>query len=340
MTPYDCVSAWDDGGLIHVVPDSKTLAKIQADPRWGGGGAGALNVGAFSSRPLREYLRAKNAEPAKFKAACDQFTRSLAGYCVATLIMGIGDRRECECAPTRAPDVADSWPTRFVAPSRSLSHRSLHFKPACMFERSRRAACRIAPLASLPLPLLAYTYHAATDNDNIMVTSTGRLFHIDFGHILGCTKTVGHSGKIVKREQTRFVFTREMATVVKEIDTSQLEHFKALCVSAFNLIRANAESVINLFVAMVPADLPELGGVPDAEYMREMLQLQLDDTQAATHITSLIDDCLSFSKSFLKSMVRERLFFVYLLAILFFSHSLVCSILFCARTLRTTTRTS
>jgi|TARA_B110000208_G_scaffold8187_1_gene10584 phosphatidylinositol kinase/protein kinase (PI-3 family) len=134
-----------------------------------------------------------------------------------------------------------------------------------------------------------------------MVTSTGRLFHIDFGHILGCTKTVGKGERIVKREYSRFVFTREMATVVKEVDSTRLEHFKSLCVSAFNLIRANAEAVINLFVAMVPADLPELGGLPDAEYMREMLQLQLDDVQAAAHITALVEDCISFSKSFLKS---------------------------------------
>ena len=36
LTPYSCVSTWNDGGLLQVVPNASTLADIQKDPRYGG----------------------------------------------------------------------------------------------------------------------------------------------------------------------------------------------------------------------------------------------------------------------------------------------------------------
>jgi phosphatidylinositol kinase/protein kinase (PI-3 family) len=46
-------------------------------------------------------------------------------------------------------------------------------------------------------------------NDNIMITRSGMLFHIDFGHFLGNWKKKGG----VKRERAPFVFTSTMAKV-------------------------------------------------------------------------------------------------------------------------------
>ncbi len=104
-----------------------------------------------------------------------------------------------------------------------------------------------------------------------MITSRGRLFHIDFGHFMGVFKAF----RGIKREQSRFVFTREMERLIESLGAGEMERFRELCSRAFQTLRENSDVVLRLFTMMIPADLPELRHIPDMEYVREMLRLDL-----------------------------------------------------------------
>eukprot|EP00941_MAST-03F_sp_MAST-3F-sp1_P001211 g1211.t1 len=82
MTTYQCTCMWSRGGLLEVVKDAKTLGDLQLT---------AGLTGAFSEIPVRDYLK-KHNEKETFDQAIDTFMRSTAGYCVATCILGCGDR--------------------------------------------------------------------------------------------------------------------------------------------------------------------------------------------------------------------------------------------------------
>jgi phosphatidylinositol-4,5-bisphosphate 3-kinase len=89
LTPYRVLatgvnSKGEGTGMIEVVTNSDTTSGIQ-----GSFGGGAM--GAFKLTPLHDYLTTHNAGDA-FKNAVNVFMRSSAGYCVATYVMGIGDR--------------------------------------------------------------------------------------------------------------------------------------------------------------------------------------------------------------------------------------------------------
>jgi phosphatidylinositol-4,5-bisphosphate 3-kinase len=91
LKPYDViatgVNAQSEGvGMIEAVLNSDTTSGIQM--KLGGGVRGA-----FSKKPLHEFLLQTNSSgsPA-YEKAIDNFTRSCAGYCVATYVLGIGDR--------------------------------------------------------------------------------------------------------------------------------------------------------------------------------------------------------------------------------------------------------
>jgi len=83
LTPYKCVATGDEMGMIETVLESDTAANIQK-------AAGGV-TGALKQTPLANWIRKHNPGEAYDRAVWN-FTRSCAGYCVATYVLGIGDR--------------------------------------------------------------------------------------------------------------------------------------------------------------------------------------------------------------------------------------------------------
>jgi hypothetical protein len=216
MRPYRCISTGPNIGMIEVVVNSQTIANIQTD-------FGGKLSGAFASHTIVDYLKKHNHSRDAYAGAVDNFSRTCAGYCVATYLLGIGDRH----------------------------------------------------------------------GDNIMVTRSGHLFHIDFGHILGNFKTKYG----ISRERHPFVFTPEMCHVLGGLQSQQFIEFESMCVRAFNDLRRRGNVLVNLLLLMLPAHMPELLVRDDILYLRDMLSLDLNEAQASTKFIKEIKICLnSFSR--------------------------------------------
>nr|CAB3264880.1 phosphatidylinositol 4,5-bisphosphate 3-kinase catalytic subunit gamma isoform [Phallusia mammillata] len=207
LLPYGCMSTGMQVGIIQIVPNATTVAKIQKE-------FGGLIRGTFKDEVLKKWLERKNPTSEKLEEAVESFMLSCAGYCVATYVLGIGDRH----------------------------------------------------------------------NDNIMVTETGNLFHIDFGHFLGNTKKFYG----IQRERVPFVLTPDFAYVMGSEDSPMFQRFKDTCVHAFLVIRRHAALFINLFHMMKSTGIPELNSVRDIRYLQNVLVLDKTEQEAGSHFLAEI----------------------------------------------------
>ena len=85
MLIYDCYSTGHKIGFIEVIKESLTVFKIQTE-----NGSKRAKLQLDTDRLLR-WIYGNNPDE-KFTIAVDNFSKSCAGFCVATFILGIGDR--------------------------------------------------------------------------------------------------------------------------------------------------------------------------------------------------------------------------------------------------------
>uniref|UniRef100_A0A8C9ZQM0 Phosphatidylinositol 4-phosphate 3-kinase C2 domain-containing subunit alpha n=1 Tax=Sander lucioperca TaxID=283035 RepID=A0A8C9ZQM0_SANLU len=147
-------------------------------------------------------------------------------------------------------------------------------------------------------------------NDNIMLRSTGHMFHIDFGKFLGHAQMFGS----FKRDRAPFVLTSDMAYVINggERPTSRFQLFVDLCCQSYNLIRKHSGLFLNLLSLMTSSGLPELTGSQDLKYVFDALQPHNTDAEATIFFTRLIESSLG-------SVATKFNFFIHNLAQLRFS---------------------
>ncbi|XP_068136641.1 phosphatidylinositol 4,5-bisphosphate 3-kinase catalytic subunit beta isoform isoform X2 [Hyperolius riggenbachi] len=85
IVPYGCLATGDRCGMIEVVSAAATIADIQLDS------SNLAAAAAFNKDALLNYIKENNAGE-DLERAIEEFTLSCAGYCVATYVLGIGDR--------------------------------------------------------------------------------------------------------------------------------------------------------------------------------------------------------------------------------------------------------
>ncbi|XP_046966476.1 phosphatidylinositol 3-kinase catalytic subunit type 3 [Vanessa cardui] len=118
--------------------------------------------------------------------------------------------------------------------------------------------------------------------DNLLLTRSGALFHIDFGYILG---------RDPKPLPPPMKLSKEMVEAMGGVHSELYHEFRKLCYTAFLHLRRHANLVLNLFSLMVDASVPDIALEPDkaVKKVQDKLRLDLGDEEAVHFLQNLLD---------------------------------------------------
>ncbi|KAK2717345.1 phosphatidylinositol 3-kinase catalytic subunit type 3-like [Artemia franciscana] len=118
--------------------------------------------------------------------------------------------------------------------------------------------------------------------DNLMLTNSGRIFHIDFGYILG---------RDPKPLPPPMKLTKEMIEAMGGVQSEHYQKFRKLCYTTFLHLRRHSNLVLNLFSLMVDATIPDIALEPDktVKKVQDKFRLEMTDEEAVVYMQNMID---------------------------------------------------
>ena len=115
--------------------------------------------------------------------------------------------------------------------------------------------------------------------ENLMIDQKGRLFHIDFGYILG---------KDPKPYPPPIKLCSEMVECIDD-----KEEFKNLCVKCFLILRQNSRLIVNMFYLMKDSGISEVNNIENLYKLYNRFESEYTTQQATNALMSKIDDSIS-----------------------------------------------
>lgn len=173
------------------------------------------------------------------------------------------------------------------------THRTIH-RFLAQFAPDPRGPYGLSPavLANFVKSCAAYcvfTYILGVGDrhlDNLLLTNDGRLFHIDFGFILG---------RDPKPFPPPVKLCREMVDALGGADSEHYRRFASHACEAYNCLRKSAGLLTGLIHLMAGSRLPDIAADPQAAVLKvqEKLRLDLSDEEAARFMRGLLAESAS-----------------------------------------------
>ena len=120
--------------------------------------------------------------------------------------------------------------------------------------------------------------------ENLMIDNKGRLFHIDFGYILG---------KDPKPYPPPIKLCKEMVDCMGGKDSKRYEEFKQKCVNAYWVLRDNAKVIVNMFYLMIDSGIPELNNIEMLNKLHDKFAPGFNKQQASNSLLSNLEESVN-----------------------------------------------
>jgi len=119
--------------------------------------------------------------------------------------------------------------------------------------------------------------------DNLMITTSGNLFHIDFGFI----------GRDPKPYPPPMKLCGEMIAAMGGEASNDFTLFKQLCVEAYNTLRKNANLILNLISLMADSNISDIASEKSLLLIQDKFQLEKTDEEAGVNFQLLMQESVT-----------------------------------------------
>ena len=117
--------------------------------------------------------------------------------------------------------------------------------------------------------------------ENLLIDHYGKMFHIDFGFILG---------KDPKPYPPPMKLCKEMIEAMGGIESDNYKDFQNKCVNAYWVLRENSRLIVNMFYLMIDSGIPELNNIEALIKLNEKFMPDSTKQQAANSLISKLDE--------------------------------------------------